>query len=72
MIHNAGAGPSPISPKNLNVDTLAEAISVVFSPEAQTAARTMGQQIRSENGVEEGVDSFHRHLPLLNMWYVAK
>ncbi|KAG8726115.1 hypothetical protein FRC12_023691, partial [Ceratobasidium sp. 428] len=31
------------------------------------AAQKMGEQIRSEDGITLGVDSFHRHLPLLNM-----
>jgi len=34
---------------------------------AQKAARKMGEKIRAEDGVESGVDSFHRHLPLKNM-----
>jgi len=34
---------------------------------AQKAARKMGEAMREEDGVEAGVDSFHRHLPLKNM-----
>jgi sterol 3beta-glucosyltransferase len=33
-------------------------------------AEKIGQNIRSENGELKGVESFHRHLPLLNMRYV--
>ena len=67
MIRNAGAGPSPIPPKHLNPDTLVQAIEFAFSPSAQTAAKQMGEKIQGEDGVQKGVDSFHRHLPLLNM-----
>jgi hypothetical protein len=33
-------------------------------------AEKIGENIRSENGELKGVESFHRHLPLLNMRYV--
>ena len=34
-------------------------------------AEKIGENIRSENGELKGVESFHRHLPLLNMRYVV-
>lgn len=83
MIHKAGAGPEPIKPGKLSVENLAEAIRVLESDEAKFAAGRMGEQIRAEvrafsigvrlvadeyqNGVERGVESFYRHLPLKNM-----
>lgn len=67
MIHRAGAGPEPIPHKELNVQNLTEGIKFAISPAAKTAAQTMAEQIRSEDGVQQGVESFYRHLPLLNM-----
>jgi len=67
MIANAGAGPRPIPPKELNAEKLAEAIAFVYSVEARLMAGEMGETIRAEDGVKAGVDSFHRQLPLHNM-----
>jgi hypothetical protein len=67
MIRNAGAGPSPIPPKELTSDRLAEAIQFAYSEPAQEAAKRMGETIRAEDGVEAGVASFQRQLPLLHM-----
>lgn len=67
MIHKAGAGPKPIPHKELAVDNLRDAITFAISPPAREAARQMAQQIHEEDGVNRGVDSFYRHLPLLNM-----
>lgn len=67
MIHKAGAGPAPIPQKELTPDNLAAALKFVVSPGAKTAAAKMGEKIRSERGEVKGVESFHKHLPLLNM-----
>ncbi|CAK5279180.1 unnamed protein product [Mycena citricolor] len=67
MIHKAGAGPEPIPHKQLTAQNLCDALKFAVSPQAGAAAGRMGEQIRHENGVNQGVDSFYRHLPLLNM-----
>lgn len=67
MIHKAGAGPEPIPHKQLNVAKLTEAIKFAISPSAKIAAKAMADQIKAEDGVRQGVDSFYKHLPLLNM-----
>ncbi|KZV90217.1 UDP-Glycosyltransferase/glycogen phosphorylase [Exidia glandulosa HHB12029] len=67
MIHKSGAGPKPIPQKNFNVENLTAALTYAISPEAKTAAAGLAQSIVNEDGVEGGVDSFYRHLPLLNM-----
>ncbi|KAG9123607.1 hypothetical protein FRC07_014543 [Ceratobasidium sp. 392] len=72
MIAKAGAGPEPIAQKELTSERLVEALKFVKSPRAQRAAQKMGKQIRSEDGVSLGVDSFHRHLPLMNMRQVLE
>ncbi|KIY46560.1 glycosyltransferase family 1 protein [Fistulina hepatica ATCC 64428] len=67
MVHRAGAGPQPIPPAKLSVETLKAAIEFSVSPPARLAAQQLADRIRNENGVEEGAQSFYRHLPLLNM-----
>ncbi|KAJ6606176.1 UDP-Glycosyltransferase/glycogen phosphorylase [Mycena vulgaris] len=67
MIHKAGAGPEPIPAKQLNIENLRDALKFAISPAAKSAAKQMAEQIHQEDGVRRGVDSFYRHLPLLNM-----
>ncbi|KAJ7577401.1 hypothetical protein C8J56DRAFT_366855 [Mycena floridula] len=67
MIHKAGAGPPPIPHKKLTVAKLAQAIEFVISEHAKDGARRLGEQIAAENGIEKGVESFYKHLPLKNM-----
>ncbi|KAG8738659.1 hypothetical protein FRC10_006627 [Ceratobasidium sp. 414] len=67
QVHARGAGPVPISPRSLLPSTLAEAFRYTQREEVKQAAEKVGTMIRSEDGVGNGVDSFHRHLPLLNM-----
>ncbi|KAK0441415.1 UDP-Glycosyltransferase/glycogen phosphorylase [Armillaria borealis] len=67
MIHKAGAGPAPIPPKSITVDSLKDAIIFAISPAAKSGARRMAEQILHEDGVNRGVESFYRHLPLKNM-----
>ncbi|KAH8823201.1 hypothetical protein DL96DRAFT_1616914 [Flagelloscypha sp. PMI_526] len=67
MIARAGAGPDPIRHKELTVEKLVQAIGVLMSEEVRTAAWTLAENIRAENGVRKGVESLYRHLPLLNM-----
>ncbi|KAJ7700822.1 glycosyltransferase family 1 protein [Mycena rosella] len=67
MIHKAGAGPEPIPHKQLNIENLRDALKFAVSPAAKSAAKRMSEQIHQEDGVRRGVDSFYRHLPLLNM-----
>ncbi|CAE6468716.1 unnamed protein product [Rhizoctonia solani] len=67
QIHARGAGPPPIPHKQLTTAVLVGAITSALSEETTNAARRVGELIRSEDGVRNGMDSFHRHLPLLNM-----
>lgn len=48
MVAKAGAGPKPISHKNLTIENLTEAIEFCLTPRAQLAARKMGADIRGE------------------------
>ncbi|KEP47130.1 glycosyltransferase family 1 protein [Rhizoctonia solani 123E] len=67
QIYARGAGPAPIPHKQLTTLALVDAIKSALSEETKAAARRVGELIRSEDGVKNGMDSFHRHLPLLNM-----
>ncbi|KAG8774287.1 hypothetical protein FRC12_002076 [Ceratobasidium sp. 428] len=67
QVHARGAGPAPIVQKPLQAATLAEAFRYTLRDDVKRAAEQVGVTIRSEDGVGNGVDSFHRHLPLLNM-----
>ncbi|KIM49654.1 glycosyltransferase family 1 protein [Hebeloma cylindrosporum] len=67
MIHKSGAGPQPIPHKELTTEKLRDAITFAISPIAKKAASDLAQKIHDENGVARGVDSFYKHLPLLNM-----
>ncbi|CAE7213808.1 unnamed protein product [Rhizoctonia solani] len=67
QIHARGAGPAPIPHKQLTTAALVSAIKSALSEETKAAARKVGELIRTEDGVKNGMDSFHRHLPLLNM-----
>lgn len=69
-IHRAGAGPTPIPPKKLNAKRLAQAIETALDPQVKEMAEKIGEEIRNEQGEIKGVDSFHAHLPILNMRYV--
>jgi sterol 3beta-glucosyltransferase len=66
-IHRAGAGSKPIKPKHLDITTLSEAFEFIMQPEVKEQAGKIGEDMRNEQGEKKGVDSFHRHLPLLNM-----
>ncbi|TFK67117.1 glycosyltransferase family 1 protein [Pluteus cervinus] len=67
MIHRAGAGPAPIPQATLTADNLTDAIKYAISEKAKEAATDLAQRIAHEDGVRGGVDSFYKHLPLLNM-----
>ncbi|KAE9401511.1 glycosyltransferase family 1 protein [Gymnopus androsaceus JB14] len=67
MIHKANAGPEPIPHKTLGIENLRDGIRFAISSEAKEAARRLARVIESEDGVNRGVESFYRHLPLNNM-----
>ncbi|KAG8809795.1 hypothetical protein FRC19_004968, partial [Serendipita sp. 401] len=67
MIHKAGAGPKPIKKDELGVEVLRAAIEFCKSESVKAAAGRLAEKIQAHDGVKSGVDSFHRHLPLLNM-----
>lgn len=55
-VHALGAGPEPISRKNLSVERLAAAIwEATTDPSIQNCARQIGNAIRAEDGVDRAV-----------------
>jgi hypothetical protein len=67
MVAAAGAGPSPIPYRKLNVENLADALRVCLSNDARIAAQSIADRMRSESGVRRAVASFHANLPLTTM-----
>jgi UDP:flavonoid glycosyltransferase YjiC (YdhE family) len=58
-----GAGPKPIFVKNLSVDKLAYAIVEAESKTIRERAQTIGQNIRSEEGVDHAIRLIESCLP---------
>lgn len=48
MIEKAGAGPAPLSPENLTIESLATAIVSATTPSARSAARDLANKIYKE------------------------
>ncbi|KAH0269446.1 sterol glucosyltransferase, partial [Aureobasidium melanogenum] len=67
MIANSGAGPDPLPPRCMTVNTLAEAIRFLMRKETALAAEVIAERMDREQGVQAAVNSFHRHLPLGTM-----
>ncbi|ELU40833.1 UDPGT domain-containing protein [Rhizoctonia solani AG-1 IA] len=67
QIARRGAGPPPLDSKNLTAAAFAAALRMALSPATLKAAGVVGEMIRQEDGTQNGLDSFHRHMPLLNM-----
>ncbi len=61
-----GVSPQLIPYKEVSEETLAAAIEAVLGDEAmQLKAQELGEKIRSEDGVANAVNAFHRHLGLI-------
>ncbi|KAB5589229.1 sterol glucosyltransferase [Ceratobasidium theobromae] len=67
QIARQGAGSPPLNPKKLTTEAMASAIRIALSPNTSKGARILGEMIKKEDGVRNGVESFHRHMPLLDM-----
>jgi len=56
-------GPQPIPQKKLTAERLAAAIRAAVSDDGMRArATSLGERIRSEDGVASAVEAFHRTL----------
>eukprot|EP01012_Entosiphon_sulcatum_P055986 TRINITY_DN7880_c0_g1_i1.p1 TRINITY_DN7880_c0_g1~~TRINITY_DN7880_c0_g1_i1.p1 ORF type:complete len:1057 (+),score=116.77 TRINITY_DN7880_c0_g1_i1:37-3171(+) len=66
-----GVGPTPIPHKRLTVQNLADAIRVCFRPEVRRNAVALGESIKDDDSIQQGVQAFHRKLPMRNgRWIV--
>jgi hypothetical protein len=63
MVANAGAGPKPIPPSQLDPQTLADGIVYCLTPQARSAAQALAEQMQSEQGVQAAAQSWLRQLP---------
>jgi len=62
MVANAGAGPHPISYRELTAETLAQQIKEALHPEVKIRARQIGLRLQQEHGCENATASFHDSL----------
>ncbi|QRW11270.1 glycosyltransferase family 1 protein [Ceratobasidium sp. AG-Ba] len=67
QVHARNAGPAPVPSKPLSCEKLVEAIQFALREDVKRDAGKVGELIWAEDGVGNGMDSFHRHLPLMNM-----
>ncbi|KAI8799228.1 hypothetical protein BJ742DRAFT_847371 [Cladochytrium replicatum] len=67
MVKEQGVGPAPIPHAALTADKLSDAIRYALSPNVREAAHTMSIKLSSEDGLKNGVRSFHKALPLRSM-----
>lgn len=63
MVANAGAGPKPIPFKQLDPQKLADGIAYCLTPQARSAAQSIAEQMKSEQGVQAAAQSWLRQLP---------
>lgn len=67
MIYRAGAGPKPVTYKNLTQENLAESISEALKPDIQISVKEMSAKIAGENGSEDAAASFNDSVNYDNM-----
>lgn len=67
MVARAGIGSKPVHSKNLNADSLAEAIKEALKPGCLEKAKLLSERIGKERGAEVGAQSFHKQLDLDKM-----
>ncbi|KAL4087871.1 hypothetical protein PRIC1_012302 [Phytophthora ramorum] len=63
----AGVGVAPCPIEELTTERLRVAFEGLQSPELRSRAVAMQQKLQQEDGAEEAVRSFYRHLPVENM-----
>lgn len=67
MVAAAGAGPTPIPHKTLNVENLTAALQLCQEEATRVAAAKIASQMAEEDGVQSAVLSFLNHLPTEKM-----
>ncbi len=67
MVCRSGAGPPGCPIGQLTVEKLVDAFTFMRRSETVQCAEDLGRKMAAEDGVSNGVASFHQHLPLSNM-----
>ncbi|PYH93363.1 UDP-glucose,sterol transferase [Aspergillus ellipticus CBS 707.79] len=62
IVARAGAGPVPVPYKQLTVEKLTAAINKALEPETLAKAKQIGEEMRTEQGVQNATASFYKHL----------
>ena len=66
-VHATGCGPEAIPFNKLTVTKLAAKFDEILKPEYAEGVAKMSVKIKAENGLENGLDDWYRHLPLSSM-----
>ncbi|KAI8821048.1 uncharacterized protein EV422DRAFT_50699 [Fimicolochytrium jonesii] len=64
MVYRMKAGPLPLPAVTLTPAALANAITAALTPETRRIAQRISEEMSQEDGIQAGVTSFHRSLPL--------
>ena len=62
-----GAGPPGCPIKNLTTEKLTHAIQFLKDEKTLANVKTLSEKMNAENGVKEGVKSFEKNLPVIDM-----
>lgn len=64
-VHELGVGAAPLKRHELSVDSLTERLSILLKDEAIRSRATLGEQIRSERGIENAVEWLQSYIAKL-------
>lgn len=67
MIYRRKLGPRPVAVETLDFTTVIDSFSRLIDKKIISNAAEISKKLGSEDGVENAVASFYRHLPIQNM-----
>jgi len=67
MVHRAGAGPPGCPITELTAEKLTQAFKMMLDEETMEKAKVLGKKMSLEDGVQAGIESFYKNLPLSNL-----
>ncbi len=67
MVYRAGLGPKPCSIHTVTLDTVISSFEQLISEKVLQTAHAMSECMQKEDGIENAVQAFYKHLPLENM-----
>lgn len=65
--NNTGVGPPGCPIKNLTTEKLTAAITFLKDEKTLANVKKLSEKMNAENGVREGVKSFEKNLPIIDM-----